>query len=45
MEDVRYFNFDYENMRYYEVSYPIHDHYHYDYDENAWYEDLLLNDD
>lgn len=37
----KYYNYDYENKKYYEISGPMHDHYTYDSLENAWYEDIL----
>lgn len=45
MEYPKYYNYDYSEEKYYEVAQPLHDHYHYVYEENAWYEDLLLEDD
>lgn len=44
-EYPKYYNYDYQKEEYYEVAQPHHDHYHYVYEENAWYEDLLMEDD
>lgn len=44
-EFPKYYNYDYQKEEYYEVDHPYHDHYHFVYEENAWYEDLLMEDD
>ena len=41
---MAYFNFDYDENRYYEVDAPMHDHYTYDVETNAWYEVILTDD-
>ena len=41
----KYFNYDYTKQEYYEVSMPYHDHYTYDPKTDAWYEDILMEDD
>lgn len=39
---VRYFNYDYDKSEYYEVDFPLHDHYTYNSLEDGWYE-IILN--
>lgn len=41
----KYYNYDYQKKEYYEVSEPMHDHYHFAYEEQAWYEDIFPEDD
>ena len=44
-EDIKlkYFNYNYEKKCYEEVGFPLHDHYSYNWVENAYYEDVILN--
>lgn len=39
----RYYNFDYDENRYYEIDWPMHDHYIYDVVTDAWYEVILID--
>ena len=39
---VRYFNYDYDKNEYYEVDFPLRDHYTYNSLEDDWYE-IILN--
>ena len=41
IEMPRYFNYNYNDCKYYEVSGPCHDHYTYKYETNYWYEDII----
>lgn len=44
MLSERYFNYDYEKKEYYEIREPMHDHYTYNYEDNAWYEKIIKED-
>lgn len=34
----------YEKKEYYEIREPMHDHYTYNYKDNAWYEKIIEED-
>lgn len=44
LEMPKYFNYNYNDCKYYEVSAPSHDHYTYKYETNSWYEDIIEED-
>ena len=43
MEMPKYFNYNYNDCKYYQVSGPSHDHYTYNVMTNSWYEDVLID--
>lgn len=39
----KYYNYNYNDCRYYEVAAPSHDHYTFNPTTQSWYEDILID--